>query len=387
MNNDANMAMSRLAAIVESSDDAIIINDLNGLITDWNRGAEKIFGYTASEMIGTAIVRLIPAERQAEEQQILDAILRGEAVKHFETVRQTKDGRLIDVSVTASPMKDAAGLVIGASKVARDITVAKAREREILRLSRLYAALSNNQAIVWTPERDAMLARICRALVDDGGFRLAWIGQHDPQTRAITPLACVGEPQDFVRKVRHTSEDSQHHHCLCGPVVREGRSFVSNDLQAGQEMEAWETEVQQAGVRSAGVFPVRFQGGVWGVLGVYAGEPDAFQGQEVALLEEAATDLSFALDNLAREAARQQAEAALRESQAMLQSIFQSAPVGIGIVTNRILGWTNERLHAMTGYSRAELEGQSSGYYIRPTRTSITWAGPNMTRSVNAARA
>ena len=115
----------RLAAIVESSDDAIIGKDLNGIITSWNKGAEKIFGYTASEMMGTSILRLIPADRHEEENQILEKIKRGESVEHFETLRQTKDGRLIDVSVTASPIKDASGKVIGVSKVARDITRAQ----------------------------------------------------------------------------------------------------------------------------------------------------------------------------------------------------------------------------------------------------------------------
>ncbi len=121
----------RLAAIVESSDDAIIGKDLNGIITSWNKGAEKIFGYAASEMLGTSILRLIPADRQDEENQILEKIRRGESVEHFETRRQTKDGRLIDVSVTASPIKDASGKVIGVSKVARDITERKQAEEQI----------------------------------------------------------------------------------------------------------------------------------------------------------------------------------------------------------------------------------------------------------------
>jgi PAS domain S-box-containing protein len=112
----------RLASIVESSDDAIIGKDLNSMITNWNKGATRIFGYTADEMIGTSIMRLIPADRQDEENQILSKIRHGESVEHFETLRQAKDGRLIAVSVTASPINDANGNVVGVSKVARDIT-------------------------------------------------------------------------------------------------------------------------------------------------------------------------------------------------------------------------------------------------------------------------
>lgn len=111
----------RLAAIVENSVDAIISKDLSGIITSWNLGAERIFGYTADEMIGTSIRRIIPPDRQDEEDEILAHLRRGERRDHFETVRTTKDGRQIYVSLTISPIKDEAGQVIGASKIAREI--------------------------------------------------------------------------------------------------------------------------------------------------------------------------------------------------------------------------------------------------------------------------
>ncbi len=128
---EAELASATLAAIVNSSRDAIIGKDLNGIVNSWNKGAEMIFGYTAGEMLGTPIMRLIPADRQNEEIHILREIASGESVNHFETQRLTKDGRLIDVSVTASPIRDASGKVIGASKVARDITERKRAEQEL----------------------------------------------------------------------------------------------------------------------------------------------------------------------------------------------------------------------------------------------------------------
>jgi PAS domain S-box-containing protein len=127
----AETASIRLVSIVESSDDAIIGKDLNSIITSWNKGAEKIFGYMASEMMGTSITRLVPADRHDEENQILGKIKRGENVEHFETLRKAKGGRLIDVSVTVSPIKAATGEVIGVSKVARDITARKKAERAL----------------------------------------------------------------------------------------------------------------------------------------------------------------------------------------------------------------------------------------------------------------
>ena len=123
----------RLAAIVASSDDAIISKSLDGIITSWNGGAERLFGYRAEEMIGRPILRLLPEDRHEEEALILERLRRGEHVAPFETVRQAKDGRLLDVSVTISPLRDARGRIIGASKIARDITERKRAEEAVRR--------------------------------------------------------------------------------------------------------------------------------------------------------------------------------------------------------------------------------------------------------------
>ncbi|MEA3212751.1 MAG: hypothetical protein QOE70_5808 [Chthoniobacter sp.] len=128
----AEMASSRLAAIVESSDDAIIGKDLHSDVSSWNKGAERIFGYTADEMVGTSIRRLIPDDRQDEnEQHLLGRIKRGESVEHFETKRRSKDGRMIDVSITASPIRDDTSNVIGVSIIARDITARRKAETSL----------------------------------------------------------------------------------------------------------------------------------------------------------------------------------------------------------------------------------------------------------------
>jgi PAS domain S-box-containing protein len=113
---------ARLAAIVDSADDAIVSKTLDGTITSWNRGAEQLFGYTAAEAVGQPIFLIIPEDRRAEENDLLARLRRGERIEHFETVRQTKDGRRVPISLTVSPIRDAQGRIIGASKVARDIT-------------------------------------------------------------------------------------------------------------------------------------------------------------------------------------------------------------------------------------------------------------------------
>ena len=122
------LTRAHLAAIVDSSDDAIVSKTLRSIILSWNHGAERLFGYSAQEAIGQPITMLLPPERLEEEQQILERIIRGERIEHFETVRVRKDGRRIDISLTISPIRDASGEIVGASKVARDISLRKSLE-------------------------------------------------------------------------------------------------------------------------------------------------------------------------------------------------------------------------------------------------------------------
>ncbi|MGR8934718.1 MAG: PAS domain S-box protein [Gammaproteobacteria bacterium] len=129
----AEQVQMHYAAIVESSDDAIIGKNLQGIISSWNKGAERIFGYTQQEALGRSVTLLIPRELMGEEELILTEIVNGRAVKHYETKRRRKDGQIIDISVTVSPLRDIAGNIVGASKIARDITVRKQAEFELQR--------------------------------------------------------------------------------------------------------------------------------------------------------------------------------------------------------------------------------------------------------------
>lgn len=146
-----------LAAIVASSDDAIISKNLDGIITSWNKSAERIFGYTPQEAIGQYITLIIPAERHAEESDILDRLRRGERVDHFQTVRRRKDGSLVDVSLTISPVRDLSGRVIGASKVARDITLQKQVEQALRESEQRFRVITDASPImVWMAGPDKL---------------------------------------------------------------------------------------------------------------------------------------------------------------------------------------------------------------------------------------
>ncbi|HKS37446.1 MAG TPA: PAS domain S-box protein [Verrucomicrobiae bacterium] len=157
----AQLATRRLAAIVESSDDAIIGKNLNGTITSWNQGAERIFGYTAAEAVDQSILMLIPTDRVNEEQKILEQLRKGERTEHFETVRKRKDGTLVDVSLSVSPIKDSRGKIIGASKIARDITRRRQDEEAVRQNDALKAAILDSTM-------DAILS------IDSGGKIHEW---------------------------------------------------------------------------------------------------------------------------------------------------------------------------------------------------------------------
>ena len=160
----AEIACQQLAAIVEFSDDAIISKDVEGIVTSWNKGAEKVFGYTAGEMVGHSILRLIPADRQDEENEILAKIKRGENLEPCETLGQTKEGRVINVSVTASPIKDATGKVIGASKVVRDITERRRAQKELQEeRDFILAVVDTVGSLVVVLDREARIVRFNRA--------------------------------------------------------------------------------------------------------------------------------------------------------------------------------------------------------------------------------
>jgi PAS domain S-box-containing protein len=180
--------LRRLAAVVESSDDVIVSKTLDGIVTSWNPAAERTFGWTAAEAVGQPITLIVPDDRRAEEDDVLARIRRGERVDHFETVRRTRDGRLVDMSITVSPVKDAAGRIVGASKVARDISERRRLDDQRVRLlAREQEA--RRQAEALNNAKDELLAIVSHELRTPlnsifGWARLIQSGSLDEAARA-----------------------------------------------------------------------------------------------------------------------------------------------------------------------------------------------------------
>jgi PAS domain S-box-containing protein len=186
----AEQATRLLAAIVESSHDAIVSKSLNGVITSWNKGAERLFGYAAEEAVGQNIILIIPPDRRDEERMIVEQLTRGERVDNFETVRMRKDGSLLDVSLTISPMRDVSGRVVGASKLARDITEHK-RAEEALRQAQ--TDLAHASRLTTMGEFTASLAHEVKqpiaAAVTDANTCVRWITRDEPDLKEAREAA------------------------------------------------------------------------------------------------------------------------------------------------------------------------------------------------------
>jgi PAS domain S-box-containing protein len=203
---------SRLAAIVESSHDPIISKDLSGIVTSWNRAAEQLLGYTAAEMIGQPITTVFPPDRVDEEAVLLARIARGENVDRYETVRWHKDGRIISVSVTISPIRDASGAIIGASKIIRDLTERETQERRVRELQTELAHV----------QRLTELGQAVSALVHEVNQPLTAIGNY---INASLRLLASGKQEQLQGALKQIGDQTDR----ARQIVQRIREFVRKD--------------------------------------------------------------------------------------------------------------------------------------------------------------
>ncbi len=242
-------------------------------------------------------------------------------------------------------------------------------EEEIRRLSDLYATLSQiNQAIVRIGTRQDLFDEICRILARYAGFQLAWVGWLDPQTQRVRPVARAGAAVDYLDEIVVYADDRPEGGGPTGLCLREGRPWVFNDMINDPRSAPWRTVVRRYGLQAAAALPIRFQGAVRATLTVYAATPNVFQAQEMDLLEEAAGDISFALDHLETERQRQHGEEQLRHSEARFRlatDATRDAFILIEGEQSRITWW-NPAAETIFGYCREEMLGRNLHDYLTP---------------------
>jgi len=307
----AEAAAARLAAIVQFSDDAILSKDLNGIVTSWNKGAEKIFGYMAGEMIGTSIMRLIPEDRQDEEQHILGRISRGDSVENFETLRRTKDGRLVSVSLTVSPIKDATGMVVGASKVARDITERKRVQDWLQLLTGAVETAANG------------------IVVTDRRGQIIWVNPAFTTLTGFTPSEVLGQTPRLLKSGKHPPEFYQQ---MWQTLLR-GETWHGEMINRRKDGSLYHEEMTITPVRADGSTITNF----------------------IAIKQ----DVS----------ARKHAETKILQEQARFKLIFETASIGIALASRNSAGQSmriiNDAHLRICGLTREQ--DQIPGIYARIT--------------------
>lgn len=245
---DHSIQLALLAAIVASSDDAIVSKTLEGRILSWNEGATRIFGYQPVEVIGESITIIIPPELHDEERQILDKVRRGERVDHFDTVRVTKDGRRLPISLTVSPVRDSRGVIIGASKVARDISERKHAELLLATQAAALARLSELSLRLWRSGTlaeglEEMLAAAMKLLgAEKGQLQLL-----DPTTGVLTIRCQHGFAQPFLDSLREVTAADE---TACGRSLRDGERVIIEDIEADPRSEPLRPLARAAGYRA-----------------------------------------------------------------------------------------------------------------------------------------
>lgn len=294
-----------MAAIVDSADDAIISKNLDGIISSWNPAAERLFGYGADEIIGKSVLTIIPPERAAEEDMILGRVRRGERVEHFETVRLRKDGSRVAVSLTASPVKDARGRIIGASKIARDITE-RQRVEEALRaeqqmrksVARLQLLSDTARDLIEVESPVAVLDRVYDRLHSAFDLEFYFHFEVEGGGAALRLRAARGVPSDVAQKV----ERLEFGEALCGIVARDLKPLVIADVQRSDDPRA--EFIRSQGIGAYVCHPLVAGGQLFGTLsfGKFA---------RGILSDDAAETVRVLSDMIATAMARRSAERAL----------------------------------------------------------------------------
>lgn len=348
----------RLAAIVESSGDAIIGKALDGVITSWNPGAERLFGYRATEVLGHSMRLLLPSDRQEEEDVILEKLKRGERIAAFETVRLRKDGRRIDVSVTISPICDADGRAVGASSIARDITERKRAETCLAALSKL----GQNLSAVTNPREAAyLIGNIADELFAWDAFSL---DLHDAEANTMFTVLNV-DTLNGQRQEVPSSYMSLEPSPTAGRIIEHGAELILRDKEATMLPGAIPFGDVARPSASLMFAPIRNHSKVIGLLSVQSYQHNAYERRDLSTLQALADYCGGALERIqAREELRESREQ-LRALAAHLQSVREEERKRIAREIHDELGQSLTGFKMDLAWMRNRLQGSDDGPALR----------------------
>ena len=330
-------------ALVENMVDAVVACDSESRLNLVNRAARQWHGV---EALGT------PPEKWAEfyhlfcadgvtpmpvESLPLVRAMRGERFHDVPVVIRPPGQPLRHTLVNGVPFFDEKGRKLGAVVVMHDITQRKYAEEELYRLNRLYAVLSQvNQAVIRCTSREELFRQICRVTVDYGDFKMAWVGKIDPETHRVVPIAAAGDKDHYLGKIQVYTDDRPEGRGPVGSAIRQGRTWISNDFSHDPDALPWHEAASAAGFHACIALPIRIQGTIFGALAVYSGDLNYFHEKEIRLLEEVASDISFALDHLEQEFLRQQDEIALKQAKEVAEAASRAKDQFIAVLSHEL---------------------------------------------------
>lgn len=347
----SDVSEGRYRTLFEYAPDGILIANTQGYYLDANPRMCEMLGYSHHELTRLHSTEIVAPSEQQFVEPVLDEILSTNRHQRLWTFRR-KDGSLFEAEVFVTTIPD--GNLLG---MVRDVSEARAREREITRLSNLYEALSRiNHAIVLRSTRTELLQNICQTLVQQGGLSMAWAAWHNPDTQRLEPIAMAGDDAGYIQSIKVSSDQRFGGRDPAATCFSSGEPFICNNLHHNPIMSSWDDEFLHRKFKAAAAFPIRQNNQVRGVLSVYSVHTEFFHEKEIALLKEASIDVSFALDSLALEEARKQAESEVRSERRFSETMLNSMP---GILYfydahGRFLRW-NKNFEIVSGYSSEEI--------------------------------
>ena len=345
--------LARIASIVEGSDDAIISKDLQGVITSWNTGAERLFGYAAPEVIGKPMTLLIPPERSNEEPIILARIARGEITDHFETVRVGKGGRKIDVSVTISPITDAQGRIVGASKIARDITEHKLAQVKLhAQLERLNLLQQITRAIGERQDLRSIFQAVIRTLEEHLPLDFCCICLYEPAENGLTVTsvgshsAALAMELAMSEQARIAIDENGLSQCVRGRLVYEP--------DIARVRFPFPQRLARGGLGAMVAAPLLVESKVFGVLVAARREADSFSSGECEFLKQTSEHVALAAHQIELYGALQQAYDDLRQTQKAVMQ--QERLLALGQMASGIAHDINNAISPIALYTESLLE-------------------------------
>jgi PAS domain S-box-containing protein len=348
--------LARQASIIESSDDAIVSKTLDGIITSWNSGAARLFGYSAQEALGKPMMMLIPPDRATEEPTILARLARGETTDHFETVRIGKDGRKIDMSVTISPIRDEQGKIVGAAKIARDITDRRLAEQKLhAQLARLNLLQEITRAIGERQDIQSIFQVVIRTLEEHLPVDFCCICVYDPAENELTVTSVGTRSQALALELAMTQQARvQIDENGLSKCVR-GRLVYEPDI--GHVRFPFPQRLASGGLRAMVAAPLLVESKVFGVLIAARQQANSFSSGECEFLKQSSEHVALAAHQAQLYGALQQAYDDLRQTQSAVMQ--QERLLALGQMASGIAHDINNAISPVALYTESLLEHET----------------------------